>query len=308
MYTVSQLRRAIGSPALFGREINRLYHRRGYLRPYYTRGVDVVEADWDTLILLDACRYDAFAANHDLPGTLEVRESRASNTEEFLRANFGGRALHDTVYVTGNPQLHRKRDRVDAEFHAEVNVWQDDGWDEEYRTVLPETMADYALEAAERYPRKRLFVHFVQPHYPFIVPDTEFDKLKLHDSDAAGPDFWQQTMLGRMDLDPPEVWELYVENLRAALPHVEELLSSLEGRTVVSSDHGNMFGERSSPVPIREWGHPDGVYVDELVRVPWLVHENGPRREIEVGDTGRAYRDVPDERVQDRLRDLGYAE
>jgi len=31
-----------------------------------------------------------------------------------------------------------------------------------------------------------------------------------------------------------------------------------------------MFGERASPIPIQEWGHPEGIWTDKLVKVPWL--------------------------------------
>jgi hypothetical protein len=77
-----------------------------------------------------------------------------------------------------------------------------------------------------------------------------------------------------------------------------------------------MFGERSFPIPFREYGHPPGIYTDELLAVPWLVHTNGPRREIvaeepetepEHGDeTGPADMTETDDVVTDRLEDLGY--
>ena len=52
--------------------------------------------------------------------------------------------------------------------------------------------------------------------------------------------------------------------------------------------------------------------MDELVTVPWLVHENGPRREVDAEDSTTATTDedaaVDDDIVAERLRDLGYAE
>jgi hypothetical protein len=41
-------------------------------------------------------------------------------------------------------------------------------WDDETGTVRAETRTNAALEAAERFPHKRLVVHYMQPHYPFV--------------------------------------------------------------------------------------------------------------------------------------------
>ncbi|WP_121823388.1 hypothetical protein [Halostella salina] len=313
MYSLSQVRRGVrrglSNPSFFGRELNRLYHRRLYQRPYNTDGVDVVAEDWDTLLVLDACRYDMFERLHDLPGRLERRESRGSHTSEFLIANFGGRTLRDTVYVTASPQLYNWRDEMDAEFHAVVDVWREAGWDDEHGTVTPETMADHVRRAVEEYPEKRIVGHFLQPHYPFIDGDDRLNARTFDgDDETESPDVWAQLMRGRLDASTDAVWRAYLRNLNAVLPEIAALLDELGGRTVVTSDHGNMVGERAAPVPIREWGHPPGMYTDQLVTVPWLVHENGPRRKITEGEPDAAPDAVADDVVEDRLRQLGYAD
>ncbi|GGN09853.1 alkaline phosphatase family protein [Halarchaeum nitratireducens] len=301
----SRLSRALGTPRLFLRHANRLYHRRFGLRSHDTAGDDPFDAEWDTLVLLDGCRYDTFARRADLPGTLERRRSPAASTVEFLRATVDGRDLRDTVYVTANPQL-RQHDDVDASFHAVVDVWREDGWDDETGTVLPETMTASAREAARDYPEKRLVVHYMQPHYPFVEADTTVDKGHL-DGSIDGENVWNRLLAGDADVDPEVVRDLYAENLDRALPHVAALLDDLGGRTVVTADHGNMLGERAFPIPYREWGHPRGLYTDELVTVPWLVVERGERRTITRGESDRAGRG-DDAVVRERLRDLGYAE
>lgn len=304
----SRLSRALTTPRLFLRHANRIYHRRGGLRSHDTAGNDPFNADWDSLVVLDGCRYDTFARRSDLPGTLEHRHSPAASTVEFLRATVDGRDLRDTVYVTSNPQL-RQHDDIDANFHAVVDVWREEGWDDETGTVLPETMTAYAREAARDYPGKRLVVHYMQPHYPFIDADTAFDKGHLDGSDG-GENVWNQLLAGDVDVAPETVRDLYERNLDRALPHVADLLDALDGRTVVTADHGNMLGERSFPIPFREWGHPRGIYTAELVTVPWLVSEGGERREITRGSADEAAdRERTDDAVvKERLRDLGYAE
>lgn len=306
MNTRTRLRRALNNPVLFLRQINRLYHRRFDRRDYNTDGIDIFAEDWDTLCILDACRYDMFARSSELPGQLERRQSRGSATTEFLTANFDGRDLRDTVYVTANPQLYRNRESIAVDFHDVIHVWREEGWDEEYGTVLPETVTEYALRAAEEYPDKRLVVHYMQPHYPFIGSETNFDKGHL--TGARQENVWNQLLLGTLDAEREDVWRIYEANLKRALPHVERLLETLGGKTVVTADHGNMVGERAFPLPIREWGHPRGIYTPELVSVPWLVHESGPRREIRADDAESQSEQVTDEVVADRLRQLGYAE
>jgi hypothetical protein len=311
--STSQLRTAVGwafdSPTLLLREANRLYHTRGYSRSFNPDGIDVMAEDWDTMVVLDACRYDLFADRSDLPGTLRAVESRAAHTSEFILGNFHERDLTDTVYVTASPILQRGYpERYDPTFHAVVNVWQADGWDEEHNSVHPETMVEHALAAAERYPNKRLIVHFMQPHYPFIAADTTLDKQTVPDPEEITTDVWHEMMRGSDEVSPQAVTEAYRSNFDLVVPYVRQLLDELTGKTVVTSDHGNMLGERSRPLPIQEWGHPPGLYTPELVQVPWLEYEAGPRRTIVADPPEEGTAETGDDVVRDRLRHLGYAE
>ena len=294
-----RLRRGLATPALFGRELNRLYHTRLNRRQHNPTGIDLFAADWDTLAIADACRYDTFAAHHDLPGRLEVRHSRGSSTTEWLKANFVGDHC-DTVYVTANPQYESQREDLPVRFYDVINIWQRDGWDEEFRTVRPETVTAAALDAAKRYPHKRLLVHYIQPHYPFIGPTgrKHFDGDSLH--------FWGGVMNGSVEAPDQTLRQANDENFEVMLPALSNLLDGRAGRTVVSADHGQMLGERSHPIPIREYGHPRRTYTDELVRIPWLVCEHGERPKITTGDTAATAQQSDD--LDERLKALGYAE
>jgi hypothetical protein len=282
-------------------------------------------ADWDTLIILDGCRYDLFANNHerfvtdDTSYELRSVTSVASGSKEFIERNFRGKELHDTVYVTSNPFVRSADSEV---FHAVKNLFVMD-WDSELDTVTPDTVTRAATEAHETYPNKRLIVHYMQPHYPFIGEcGREFLHRGLYpeDSVALGRDgaehpalndvpkrIWGRLKLGEVDAET--VWELYRENLEVVVPHVRELLTAVEGKSVVTADHGNLLGERQRPIPVRGYGHPEHMYVPELVTVPWLIFEAERRRnvtaEAPVGQ-GSSREDVDDETVEDRLRYLGY--
>lgn len=306
MYSLSQLKRGFASPNLFLREANRLYHRRLNLREYNTGGIDIFEENWDNLIVLDACRYDMFAEHNTIEGRLESRRSRSSSTREFLRANFTNRSLLDTVYVTANPQLYRHSDWVDVSFHDVIHVWQKEGWDEEYQTVLPETTTAHALDAARSYPNKRLLVHYIQPHYPFLTEDGgPFDNSQAFlKPDEAGS--WNQILSGDLEISRSEVWEAYISTLKRALPEVQTLVEGLDGKTVITADHGNMVGERARPLPIREWGHPRGIYTEQLVKVPWLIIDGKRREIIEEEPAESEQTTTADDVVEERLEALGY--
>ncbi|KAB1191272.1 MULTISPECIES: LTA synthase family protein [Haloferax] len=311
MYSLSQVRKGLkigrSNPAIFGRELNRLYYSRLDRRSYNPDGIDVLSEDWDNLLILDACRYDLFEQNNTLSGQLERRISRGSHTVEFLQGNFANRDMQDTVYITASPQFYAQREQLDAMFFDVVNVWIEDGWDESVGTVLPETMTRRAIEASEQYPDKRLIVHYLQPHYPFINA-PELNPRNPYEDVHSKADIWGELMEKKRTVAPETVWEAYSDNLRIALPAVEELMQTLLGRTVVTSDHGNMIGERSAPIPIREWGHPPGIYTRELVTVPWLVYDNGDRKEIVAGESVAMEDDVSSDVVSERLEHLGYVE
>lgn len=305
---LGRLTRAFSSPNLLGRGLNRLWHRRAGLHGYNRDGVEVLDEDWDSLVILDACRYDMFESLSELAGELEYRYSRGSSTVEFLRGNFHERELLDTVYVTANPQLYRNRDRINVKFHNTIDVWRQEGWDEDHQTVLPETMTDFAKRAIDDYPNKRLVFHYIQPHYPFLGSDETFDKGHLSETHPDKENVWGQLMTGTSNADPEQVKHLYYDNLERTLPHIEDLLNYADRKTVVTSDHGNMLGERARPLPIREWGHPRGIYTEGLVKVPWLVVESEIRPKIVAEQSTQNRDSVDQDVVAERLQNLGYAE
>lgn len=305
-YLLSTLSRWWENPRSIAHDLNRAYFARRYTQSYNPEGIDIFSEDWDNLIILDACRYDLFEEVNSISGRLERRISRGSNTPEFIRGNFTDQILHDCVYVTANPQFERLRDDINTEFHDVINVWAAEGWDQETDTVLPQTTTKYALAAASKYPNKRLFIHYLQPHYPFLgLGEGVFDsELAFQTEDGAGA--WKRMRLGLDNYPRDEVWSAYRATLKYTLPHVNKLLDSLSGLTVISSDHGNMIGDRSRPIPAREWGHPENLYTKELVTVPWLVRHENSRRKIVADPPTPSEDEFQDGTVVKKLESLGY--
>jgi hypothetical protein len=309
-YSVGDVVRGLRDPALIlgeirelGERFNVAYHRR-FRHPGNTH---VMTEDWDALVLLDGCRYDLFAERNTLAGRLESRRSAGSHSWEFMQANFADQTFHDTVYVTANPHVHWLSDDV---FHAIVNCI-DDHWDEDLETVPPAAMTEVATQAAAEYPNKRLLVHYMQPHYPFVGETGQtFAQGGLGTTPTETPgealDVWTQLRRGRVDLET--VRRAYEENFDIAIESVSDLLPALDGRVVVSSDHGNLLGERMFPIPVRGFSHPEGLYVDELLTVPWLVREADGERPEHTTEEPEPRAEVEADVVADRLSDLGYTE
>lgn len=49
---------------------------------------------------------------------------------------------------------------------------------------------------------------------------------------------------------------------------------------IVTAYHRIVIGERTQPVPFSGWGHPPGICTEQLVTVPWPVHDAGDQSEV----------------------------
>ena len=296
MISRRRIQKALDNPRLIPIKLWSVFNRA-----VLGRGENVMSKDWDNLIILDACRYDLFQSSNTIQGELDSIYSIGSHTGEFLEKTFGGEEYLDTIYVTATPQA--KLHGVDDAVLKCIHVWENN-WHEELRTVTAEDVAAKARIAQDEYPNKRLIVHFIQPHYPFIGPTgRELPHRTISGegltADESAPSIWDRLENG--DYDSETVWKAYEENLEIILPTIEDLVDDLNGKTVVTSDHGNAFGKFGI------YGHPGGVFLNELVEVPWLVVAGNERREFSVDtekQSGEREQVTPE--VQARLTELGY--
>ena len=298
-HTIRRLKKGVRHPHFVAQHFNSMYYRRRY-NGYDSSGIDCIQQDWDNLIILDACRFDAFKQANTIDGRISKKRLKASTTVGFIETQFCNRDLTDTIYVTANPQINWESLEDSVRFHDIIHVWKGDGWDEDLQSVPPGTMVDSAVQALSNYPEKRLIIHFLQPHCPFI---GQFGQNKLPDSNL---DFWPRVVKGEVEVSDADLLKAYHENLEIVLRAVTELVESLRGKTIVTADHGQIIGTRTSPIPIREYGHPRTTYIDELVTVPWLELPTTTRRSIV------AEKPVPEASqtrascVEERLSQLGY--
>lgn len=272
-------------------------HAKFYRDILGRKGLFVMDREWDNLIILDACRYDLFEEYNTIPGELKQDTSAAGATAEFLEKNFSNGSYPDTVYITSNPNCYY----MEADFHAVEHVWRDH-WNEELETVTPEVFTDVVLEIINEYPNKRFIIHYIQPHYPFIGPTgKEIDHSTLMGQGLIAetrnePTIWERMKNGNVSTE--EGWTAYRENLELTLPHVQRLIAELNGKTVITSDHGNAFGEWGL------YGHSVNVFHPKMVEVPWLEVDYDERRDVEPGSLADADEQTTD--INERLSALGY--
>jgi hypothetical protein len=298
MYDIDKILYGIRNPRRVLWELGWIYHRRVRGK----RGIRIMDADWDNLIILDACRYDLFREVNTIEGELSTVISKGSSTAEFLHRNFkiDERTYGESVYISANPQ--NQKHSVKQYFHDSIPVWETE-WDDNLRTVHPSDLTEQAVKISDQYPNKRLIVHYIQPHYPFIgETGREIEHRSLHgfgalsDPEKVPPSVW--TRLKNDEEVREHVWTAYQENLELTLPHIEQLIEELEGKTVVTSDHGNALGRFGL------YGHPSKRFLKELVKVPWLEIDSNTRKTIKVGEIGGETE--AGETVNERLAHLGY--
>jgi hypothetical protein len=257
-------------------------------------GSYVLDEKWDNLIILDACRFDTFqrvTASFPLDGKLESRVSRGADTTSFLVQNFRERDCMDIVYVSANPQVPLV---AGGSFFKIIPVWKENLW--------PQTVYRQTLDALDQFPDKRFIIHFLQPHHPYLGIKINMKSGRRY-TDLLGV----FTAGAYTMIEKGSQVALYERNLRIVLPYVRNLLERLPGRTVVTADHGEAFGERIGL--LRLYGHGAGARIPALVRVPWLVAQNNKlsREKVIAGRQGVEKLDARDEEdIRKRLVDLGY--
>jgi hypothetical protein len=334
-YSLENFKQAVSNPKLLLEEADRIRTRVRYIpnnlrfRYKHGTGIDVMAEDWDNLIILDACRYDAFAETNDIDGTLESRISRGSHSDIFMQENFAGRQLHDTIYVGGNPFVGHLGDEVFHEIRPiDVNKLKNcptygrqdetDILPEESYVDLPSDVVEETRRTHEQQPKKRLIAHFMQPHLPFIGPTglqlyrevlrAYKDELEIQGSvkrwGALSLTLYRFVDDENVGITDTDLREAYVENLEIVLKYAAELVETLPGRTVITADHGELLGDHVFGYG-KEYAHPRKLQTSELREVPWFIIEGSERRDVTADPPVESER-MDAETTEAKLRALGY--
>jgi hypothetical protein len=280
--------------------VNRAY----YQQQYGNLGDRFVTDEWDTLIILDAARPDYLSETFDINDAVwETRYSPASYSYGFMKREFEGQELHDTVYVTANPYISRFDEDI---FHLIVNLYETE-WNDELHTVPPEAVVNELSRIREEYPSKRYIAHFMQPHFPFIGDEygDEVDSAMSPPGEGDNRHPWNDQMYGR-GTDRDLLLDAYKENHEMVAPYARQVAEDEPGTAVITADHANLVGERGRPIPLRYYGHPGNFPHPKLIQVPWI--KIGDSRRETASDEPVGTEAPTEDIVNDRLKHLGYRE
>lgn len=265
------------------------------------------ETDWNVLLILDACRSEAFEMVTDVDAR-PVR-SMAWCTRHWMPRFAQVLDGEPVLYVSANPVCERELlvKRTNPNFSWR-SLWRDN-WDRYGPHEMPTVHPEVAAAEVARYLRAhgqpaRMVVHFIQPHLPFIgegaLPYADWGRVQacpfaaeLHR--AKHP----QRALAQGKVTRAELRQAYLGNLRLVWRTVLRLVElPLHGRVVVTADHGELIGENG------RYGHRHGA-CPELLTVPWFEPRWRARLDPQpIADVGPA--DAEDDAMLDRLKDLGY--
>lgn len=295
--------------------------------------VGVMSEDWDNLIILDSLRMDYFEKLCEFDGDMDSIYSRGSNSREFVMNNFQNNKHHDTVVVTSNSHYHKDLDKTDDTFHyIESYYSMKDSKDipedsVKSRDIRTEEQVDLTIELSNRFPNKRLITHIMPPHVPYFCDEAvalrkqiyekddiafyfehreEYEKRKNSDEYewwSYAVDLHHACRLGLIDGD--DMPQYYKKDLKQTLKRIKPLIDELDGKTVITGDHGEFLGERLPPFLLKEWTHPESVYSNVVREVPWFVLPYENRRKITTGSSVEG-REVDQAEIEENLESLGY--
>lgn len=287
-------------------------------------GRNVFEEDWDLLILLDTCRPDALRAVEDeypFINSVEKRRSVGGQSPEWIANTFDrsyADVISNTAYITANPHsgtvfennLESRWDNTDDtidniermrkwgkyDFVSKEDLgkydplWKYESKDD-YEHPPPRYVTDRAIETARESDFSRIILHYMPPHAPYVSRAREEEReLKEHESNPFG--YLRNTG------DKETVYNAYLHMLRWVLDDVELLLNNIDSeKVVISSDHGEAFGEYGV------YNHHSGSLHPHIRNVPWSVTTATDRHEYEPQFNPE---ETSERSVEDTLEALGY--
>ncbi len=270
------------------------------------------ETDWNVLLILDACRWDAF--DSVTPVDAQPVRSMAWCTRHWMPRFAQVLDGEPVLYVSANPVCERELiTKAEHPNFTWLSIWRH-GWGRHGQHNMPTVHpADVAVAVrgyllAHGQP-ERMVVHFVQPHVPFIgtgaLPYADWGHVE---GCAFAPEL-QRTQhcrdaLREGQVTAAELRQAYLGNFALVWRWVVTLIwGTLSGQVVVTADHGELLGDDG------RYGHTYGAR-PELMTVPWWqppVRHPLNSQPIAGHDAGTGPLGPDDAVMLERLKDLGYA-
>jgi hypothetical protein len=242
---------------------------------------DVLKDEKFLIVILDACRFDFLFSQYEefFRGDVKPVYSSARDTFEYLRNTWEG-DHKELMYVSGAlpvRDVYQDKDDLGREDmwggyvtgnHLRIDDVVEDGWSDELGTVPPEEVTEKAMEELPF--EDKMVVHYFQPHDPYIGEFGVFDGESMFaDLDGLPESKIVWEMFKNGEISRGKMMKAYRSNLRLVLKEVQKLVeaSGEDRRVVITSDHGEVFGEGGV------YAHPR-VQHPKLRVVPWLEVED----------------------------------
>lgn len=231
--------------------------------------------DWNFLIILDACRFDYFKEENDIEGKLTKARSNASHTYHWLQKNMR-KNMKDVKLFSAHPVLNSRgitpsswiptrlrnmpMGKEELKYVATdffdpekiVDLWSDDHLLSENNLDIkksdPREVIDSIIEIDDFLERNIIWL--MDPHHPYIEsPDLP---------EIARKRVWKEFSNG-------EIRRAYRKDLKITLDSLRDLLPHLDGRVIITADHGDKL-DIDDFLPF----HGVGITDDRVRNVPWL--------------------------------------
>lgn len=252
--------------------------------------------DWDVLLVLDACRWDALRRATDWP--IDSCTSPATATDGWLAAAAESRLFEGATVASAN-SIYDEHDLGLRDLHL---LWRTE-WVDRLGNVPPEPVLERVDEfVADGH--TPAVGHVGPPHAPYIARVggewmpifPEITEWHWDPSREAFDQLSQQAAMATGVVDTDRAARGYRASVRSVWDVASEYVArwARRGQTVVvTADHGETFG-RARDFWLVE--HPARCHVPPLTRVPFAVFADGERR----GTTP--------ETAEETLESLGYVE
>lgn len=211
----------------------------------------IEERRWDYLIITDAGRADVFSEIYEdyFDGSYEaIYNDGHTFTATWFADHFPGK--YDMTLYHGGLPIHaftvNPEDYDGRDHFSRVIGWEEFKWDNRRSTCPPDAVVD----VVEEYPCQSGVIRFLQPHGPYNgLPSTSgIGGAKQHSS--------------------AELREAYTDTYRWVLEVIrDDLFDLLDGRVVITSDHGDAFGEDCCGQYLHAVEHDE---CECLMTVPWF--------------------------------------
>lgn len=216
--------------------------------------------EWDTLIVFDACRWDAL--NQVIDESVEkLRSPTSHSTVGWMKHIWSQNMWDDVTYVSGNPmtdwvQTEESEEdgyNIDLNFKEYIRTWKDSGAHHQYSPVNITRIAD------NRDPP--IVIHYMQPHTPFIG-DIKLDVTNYEWMGETTTSTSEYKLVETGHASPELIRRAYIDNLKFVLQYARRF-QNRPGKTVFTADHGEVLGPD-------QWSHGGG---DRRARVvPWIEY------------------------------------